>query len=303
MSSINLATIDLNLLVVFDSIMRERSVSRAADKLNLTQSGVSRALTRFRGLMDDQLFVKTPKGMEPTTLATSIAPEISRVLENIRNIIHPPEQYNPDTTEHTFTVGLTDYMSFVLLPGLIQKLQRAAPKAKLVALSTNVLSSVNMIESGQVDLIVGRIVPDLPANISHSPLFVTTNVCVARNGHPAFLGPLTQAAFLAYDHLHISPWGKAGLVDDVLRRHGVTRNRPYTVPHFLSAPAILEKTDLITVVPAPVASHLVERYGLAMQPSPYDLGLDDMVQLWHRRLDRDAALKWLRSQIEELLLQ
>lgn len=253
--------------------------------------------------MSDQLFVKTANGMQPTTLSETIAPEISRILSCIRDVIHPPDVFHPDVTEHTFTIGLTDYMSLVLLPTLIERLRCSAPKVKLVALSTNVLSSVAMIERGEVDLIVGRIVPDLPANISHSSLFMTTNVCVARRDHPAFAAPLTRAAFTAYDHLHISPWGKAGLVDEVLRRHGVTRKRPYTVAHFLSAPAILERTDLITVVPARVASHLVERHGLTMQPSPYDLGLDDMVQLWHRRLDRDAALRWLRARIATIFAE
>lgn len=300
MPELNLSKIDLNLFVVFDSVMAERSVSRAADKLNLTQSGVSRALARFRGLMGDPLFVKTPAGMQPTTLSETIAPEISRVLANIRDIIHPPEIFYPQTTDHTFTIGLTDYMSYVLLPGLIEKLRTVAPRVKLIAMSTNVLSSVGMIERGEVDLIVGRIVPDMPANISHSPLFQTSNVCVARGDHPAFAGPLTKDAFLAYDHLHISPWGKAGLVDEVLRRHGAIRQRPYTVAHFLSAPAILERTDLITIVPSRVATHLVERYGMAAQPSPFDLGIDDMVQLWHRRLDKDAALRWLRAEIEAM---
>jgi DNA-binding transcriptional LysR family regulator len=295
-----LSSVDLNLLVVFDAVMAEGSVSRAATRLHVTQSAVSHALARLRIIMGDALFVSTPKGMRPTALAESISGRVHAALSDIRAILTPESAFDPLRSTQRLTLGMTDYIALTIMPSLAHRLQQQAPRAQVVVLPANARASVGMIERGEIDLYVGVPVHHSPSFISTETLYIEESICVARRGHPAFRRKLTAASFLACSHLHVSPWGEPGFIDEMLSRQQTTRQIALTVGHFLVVPAILERTDLIAVLPRRVAVPMSKRYALAARPPPFDLGGSQIVQIWHRRFDSDAGLTWLREQIKSV---
>jgi DNA-binding transcriptional LysR family regulator len=297
MKGLNLSSVDLNLLVVFDTIMAERSVSRAAERLHLTQSAVSHALTRLRTILGDELFIRGPAGMLPTALAETISGRVRAALREIQGVLSQEEAFDPAKSTHRFTLGMTDYVALVHMPILARRLQLAAPGIRLVVLPANWRSCAGMIERGEIDLFIGAGMHDLPSFLSSAPLYVDESVCVARRGHPAFARRLTATRFLECEHLHVSPWGEPGYIDEMLSRQRNSRRIAMTVGHFLLAPAILEQTDMVAILPARVAAPMAKRYRLAIQPPPFDLGVAHIVQTWHRRYDADAGLRWLREQV------
>ena len=297
MRNLALSAVDLNLLLIFEAILKERSVSRAAERLNITQSAVSHSLARLRALMDDPLFVRTRRGMEPTAFAESIADRVTGVLGEIRGIFVPQSDFEPGQSQQRFALGMTDYMGFVVMPGLARRLNEAAPNVEIVVLPTSAHGCAQLLERGEIDLYVGNFPPDPPNYLASSLLYDEELVCVARAAHPAFGGALTRAGFLAHPHLHVSPWGAPGYVDQKLASHKVQRRIALTVGDFLVALAILEQSDLIAILPRRIAEPALQRFALAVRPSPFDFGKSKIGLTWHRRFDADQGLLWLKNEI------
>jgi DNA-binding transcriptional LysR family regulator len=297
MPDLALSSVDLNLLLVFEAILKERSVSRAAERLNLTQSAVSHSLARLRALMDDPLFVRSRRGMEPTSFAESIAGRVTGVLGEIRGILASERAFEPASSTQRFTIGMTDYIGFVVMPRLARRLGDAAPKVRIVVLPTNAHGCTNLLERGELDLFVGTVPPDPPGTLASSDLYADELVCVARRGHPAFASALTRSEFLACAHLHVSPWGASGFVDRMLASQDAVRRIALTVGDFLVALPILEQSDLVAVLPRRMAEPMLSRFGLTMQPSPFEFGGSPIGLTWHRRLDADPGLLWLKQEI------
>jgi len=301
MNRIHLPAIDLNLLVVLDAILKERSVSRAARRLHLTQPAVSHALRRLRALFGDRLFVRTPLGMEPTTLAEQLAPRIAATLDGIADMVSGGEaSVFEASSARRFTVGMTDYLAFVLLPRLAREVHSHAPQVALVVRPTDRVSGLGMLDREEVDLVIGGAFPSQPHHINASALFEEPSVCLARAGHSAFARRLSRRRYLEALHLHVSPWGDRGSIDAELARQGVSRRIAVTVGHFLLAPAILEQTDLIATLPARLARPWAERFGLSLSDPPFDLGLTPIAAYWHRRQDQNPGLVWLRNCVAEI---
>lgn len=297
MRNLTLSSIDLNLLLILETVLNERSVSRAAERLNLTQSAVSHSLARLRLIMDDPLFVRARGGMEPTAFAESIAARVTGVLGEIQGIFTTDHVFEPTQSRQRFAIGMTDYLGFVVMPGLARQLSVLAPHIEIVVLPASAHACAPLIERGELDLYVGTVPPDPPVCLASSPLFADELVCVARQAHPAFAGPLTGAAFLAHQHLHVSPWGAPGYVDQKLAGHGAQRHIALTVGDFLVALAILEKNNLMAILPRRIAEPMLQRFGLAMRSAPFDLGESRIGLTWHRRSDADPGLAWLKGQI------
>jgi DNA-binding transcriptional LysR family regulator len=301
MNDPNLSALDLNLLVAFDRVFAERSVKKAAHRLHLTPSAVSHALARLRIQMDDPLFVPSPRGMQPTAAAEELAERVAAVLREVGAIFAERRGFDPAASGRRFTLGMNDYMAFVVMPVLVARLDDAAPGIRIVALPTNRREYAGVIERGEADLVIGGAIEQPPSSISASPLYRDSSVCVGRRGHPALAGGLATGDLLGFAHLHISPWGELGYIEDQLRRHGLVRRIAHTVGHFLLAPAILERSDLLAILPRGIADAMTRTYALAMQDLPVDLGASDIVQMWHRRLDDDPGLRWLRGEIAALV--
>jgi DNA-binding transcriptional LysR family regulator len=296
MQRINLRAVDLNLLVVFDAVMAERSVTRAADRLHLTQPAVSHALGRLRALFGDPLFVRTPAGLEPTASAVRLAGRIAAVLNEIGSILTPGERFDPATSRRRFTVGMSDYAAFAVLPDLAARVRVSAPALRLIVRHTSHRQGLAMLESGEADLVVGSF-PAPPTRVEAQILFTEGFVCAARAGHPAFARRLTLKTYLGLDHLHVSLSGEpSGYIDNVVKGRRVA----LTVGHFLVAPAIVAATDLVATEPARVMLPAARQFGLATQPPPVDLPSFDVVQMWPRRLSSDDGHAWLRGRIAEV---
>jgi len=301
MREVNLLSVDLNLLMVFDAVMAEGSVSRAAERLHITQPAVSHSLRRLRQLLGDRLFLRTPGRMQPTSYAEAIAPRVRAVLREIQSIFNPSQIFDPAASQDHFSVGMTDYIASVTLPRLAQRLREQAPGVRLTALPAFSRGCIELIERGTIDMYVGAPLPDPPSFVNSAALAHEGQLCIGRRGHPAFAGGLDMEAFLAHPHLHISPWGEKGVVDKALEQKGAKRRIAMTIGEFLVAPAIVEESDMLAVLPRSLARMQAGRHAIELAELPFDISETSVTLTWHRRFDGDPALHWLRDQFAQVL--
>jgi DNA-binding transcriptional LysR family regulator len=300
MNSIHLSRVDLNLLVVFDALIAEGHATRAAERVGLTQPAVSHALNRLRALFGDPLFVRSPRGMTPTPAALEAAPAIRSILEQVEGVLSGGGTFDPETSPRQFTLGLSDYAAFVLLPGLTARMEREAPGASLVVRNTSRGVGLAMLDNGVVELIAGN----FPAPLSHMReelLYEEEFVCAGRRDHPILSGGLDLDRYLSLRHLQVSLKGEPhGYVDAVLQERGIKRTVSVTVGHFLMAPLLVHKSDLIATEPRRLFRGLTDRLPLAVSPPPFEIPSFRVVQTWHTRYDADPGHTWLRSLLLEV---
>ncbi len=293
----HISGIDLNLLSVFDAIMRERSITRAAVQLGLTQPAVSHALGRLRRLLGDRLFVRSPQGMIPTPAAEALDADLGPALRQIGLALENRDTFNPATTTRRFQVGMSDYASIVFLPKLNAALRKAAPGAFLTVRSTSHSEGIALLENGGADVIVGNF-PLPPAHMAEELLFKEDFVCAGGANLPALRRPLTIKSYLAQDHLQVSTRGEShGYVDNVLDGLGLKRNVKVTVGHFLVAPFLVENSTLLATEPRRLFTPLAKRLSLKLKPPPFAIPSFRVVQTWHERHTSDSAHVWLRKMI------
>jgi DNA-binding transcriptional LysR family regulator len=292
--------IDLNLLVIFNQLLVERRVSKVADNLGISQPAVSNSLAKLRKLFGDELFLRTPKGMEPTPFADQLAESVSYALAMIHSGVNQRTSFDPAMERRSFTVGMTDIGEIVFLPTLIERVRREAPG---IALSTVRNAAVNLrdeLESGKVDMAIG-LLPQLNAGFFQRRLFMQRYVCLMRHGHRLAKKRITLAEYAGAEHLVVDAAGTGhGMVDAMLRRSGIERTVRLTVPHYVSVGHILQSSDLITTVPATLADRLLEPFGLVKVAHPAKLPEVAINAFWHAKYHRSPANRWLRSIVHEL---
>lgn len=298
---INLAGVDLNLLVVFDALMSERHVTRASEKLGLSQPATSSALSRLRHLFDDQLFVRTAKGMEPTAKGLVLAPSIEQVLQQIQLTLEREDVFVPETSEKLFVIGMADYVEFVLLPPLMQRLASVAPKVKIRVRSFNDQKAAMAIDTGEIDIAVGLFSAPSPWH-KQQHLFHEEYVGVCRQEHWYLGENITIKNYLAVQHLLVSPTDEdmSGSVDLILAAQKLERNVVLSVPHFLIAPLVIAKTDLVATMAARVAKRFAVDLDLRLFSLPFEAGGFSVNMLWHAKNDKDCAHLWLRQIISSV---
>ncbi len=299
----SLASLDLNLILVLDALLEERSVTRAARRVGITQSAMSHALARLRAVTGDALLVRAANGMVATARAEALGPPIRRALEGVATALRPPQAFDPKRAERRIRIGTADYGEIVLLPAVLQRLAKEAPRFDLrVVFQTD--SASGMLQSGEVDFLLTPVIAaDMGPGMYARKLFVERFVCVVRRGHPIAKRKLTLARYVAASHALISPRGKEGSpTDDALARMGLSRRVAVTVPHFLVAPHIVVQSDLVLTLPARVASMLAAPLGLAILKPPSELRLDGftMSAVWHERTHADPAQRWMREVFAEV---
>ncbi len=291
--------IDLNLLVAFDALMAERSVTRAGARVGRTQPAMSAALGRLRALFGDQLFVCSRNGLQPTPRAVDLAGSLSEALALIQNTLAFTQHFDPGQSSAAFSLGVSDHPAFSLMPALVSRVRRHAPSVTLHLRGfTDREHSANLLEDGEIDMALGVFATG-NANILTEPLFEETFVCIARKGHPRLAGGnLDLNTFLDLPHLLVSPEGdRFGHVDAELSKNNAKRCLAVTLPHMYAAPRIVAETDLIAVVMQGVirASGLLDK--LTVFPPPLELPKPLFVMSWHRRNDAHPAQNWLRRQV------
>jgi DNA-binding transcriptional LysR family regulator len=295
-----LRDLDLNLLVVFNQLLRERKVSAAADSLGLTQPAVSNALKRLRLALQDELFVRTYQGMAPTPYAEQLAEPVALALQTLREALNREDAFDPLTSERTFTLAMTDIGEIYFTPRLMDALARLAPKCVISTVRDNPMSLREDLQNGTVDLAVG-LLPHLQAGFFQRRLFHHRYVCLCRADHPATREPLTLERFLAYGHVRVVSANTGhGEVDAHMAREGIERAVRLEVPHFVAVGHILQRTDLLATVPERFAACCEEPFRLATLPHPVVLPQIAINLFWHGKYHKDPANRWLRQLMFEL---
>ncbi len=288
--------IDVGLLRVFEAVLAERQITRAARRLNITQSAVSNSLARLRRLFDDELFVRTPDGMQPTDTALSIAEPVAAALDAIRSALAVKLPFDPARDEANFTLGLSEYAEMVLAPDLITRLARIAPGVRLAVRHVERGDGLRLIDDGLIDLTAG-VLPAPRPHMLAATLLVDDMATLMRRGHPAS-GRLDLATFLAYPHILVSASGaRAGAIDRRLEADGQQRHLAAVVGHLSVVPAILGRSDYLCTMPGRLVRGLAADHGLDWAPTPLALRPLKLSMIWHRRQDRQAAHLWLRDQL------
>jgi DNA-binding transcriptional LysR family regulator len=300
---IELHNFDLNLLVAFDLLMEEKNVSRAAERMFVTQSAMSHTLQRLRQQLDDPLLVKTPTGMKPTERALSLVEPVKAVLREIKRLIRAPEEFAPSQSRRRFVIAATDYMEYLVIPPLIERIAGVAPGVDVQVKRTELPFPESELEHNDLDVVLGfDTILRPPAYLSKVKLFDDRICCVAGKKHVnGKAGQLTLEEYLFRKHMLISRTGsRVGLIDEWLAERGLERRIALIVPHFLPAPFIVAKTDMILSLPKRIADNFVGLAPLKVLPLPIELPAYDLVMIWHPLRNPDPAHRWLRDQITEI---
>ena len=302
-------SLDLNLLRVFDQVMAERNLTRAARNLAMTQPAVSNALSRLRDALGDKLVKRSGYGVEPTPRALALWPAIADALRQLEASITPGD-FVASEARTTFVLAMADATGAELMPGLVEIIERDAPGVSVRILPLTTRDPRPMLDEGEVDLAVGffpAVLADLTAQaqqggtmapFDHQRLYDGRYVCVMREGHPLAKGPLTLKRYCAAHHLLVSFSGRAyGFIDEALASLGHTRRVVLTVNQFFTAGRVVSTSDLLTVLP----SHFVRVTGienqLVLRELPFEVSPVHVDALWHRRQGQRSDHAWLRLAI------
>jgi DNA-binding transcriptional LysR family regulator len=297
---INLASVDLNLLVAFEALLAEGSVSRAGDRVGLAQSSMSNALARLRLLFNDELFVRTPRGMRPTARALRLAPPIDEALRHVRSAFADGAKFVPETDQRLFLVGVSDHADFALGVPIIALLRARAPHATLKVVVTSQENAVHMLDEGELDLVIAAYW-NWPKRIRSTDLYAETFVCIARTGHPGFAkSSQSIRQFLDLPHIRVSASGGHNLFYAAVAEQNLSCRVVVTAPNFAALPYVLERTDLVAVVGERIAQCFAEERGLSVHPIPLQVEHCTIRMYWAARADHDAANIWLRERLQEI---
>jgi len=298
-----LSRVDLNLLVLFEVVLEERHVGRAAGRLSLTPSAVSHGLGRLRRLLSDPLFLRTPKGVVPTARAAELAAPIAEVLSRVRSVIATAEPFDPTRSARHFTIGAPDGTTAVFLPPLLSALRRTAPGIDLSVRQLLPVPGETLPEQAwrnaysdldARDMDIAVIPSDqTPARFHKRHLYEEDFVVAMRAGHP-FAGDPTLERYCAAQHLVVSFTGdRLGFVDRALARHGRARRIALTVPNFMFALAVLAETDLISALPRRFVAMHAARFAVVAMDPPLKLTRFRLTAVAPKVAMMDAGLAWL----------
>jgi len=287
--------IDLNLLLALKVLLEERNVSRAAERMSLTQPTVSGMLARLRGLFDDPLFVRTRHGMIPTPRAETLAPGLDQLLRDVSGLV-APGAFDPSTVEMDLRVSANDYMQSTVLVPFARSLRDAAPKIRIAILNLEIRRLERMLASGEIDLAV-TIHEFADPGLETRFLYREEYVCVVRETHPVRSRSISMKRFLEHDHVLVSPTEGifSGPADEALAGMGLKRRVALSVPSFLVLLEILQTDDLIALVPGRLLAG--RDHSLRLIRPPMEVRGFDTVLAWHRRTHRDSAHQWLRDHL------
>ncbi len=299
---LSLRDIDLNLLVVFLQLYKERRVALVAENLGLTAPAVSNALSRLRKMLGDELFLRTARGMEPTPYANLLAEPIASALASIRDTLDRELEFDPASSTRRFTIAMTDLGEIHFLPKLMSRLGEIAPGVTISTVRNTSDNLADDLEAGRVDIAIG-LLPQLKGGFFQRLLFRQRYVCVLRQGHPLDRGAMTLEDFEGAQHVVVVAGGTGhAIADDTIQRRGVKRNVRLSVPHFNALGHILARTDLIATIPERYVRENVVPFGLTFLPHPIPIPEFDVNQFWHAKFNKEPGNQWLRNLIGELAI-
>ncbi|NRB40654.1 MAG: LysR family transcriptional regulator [Pseudomonadales bacterium] len=297
----NLRKIDLNLLVVFNVLMQERSITRSADKLSMSQPAVSHALSRLRLQLQDPLLTRSGNTMQASPRAMEIHGLLKESLQLLEQSLDENTVFIPAESAATFTIATTDYVETLLLPKILRKLNEQAPGIQLIIRNLSSSLPFDDIESGDSDLVLCR-VGKHPKSLRTKKLLEDRFLCAMSHSNPLTGKNLTLQRYLKAEHLLVAPESKRkAIVDKVLQQQGSKRKIAATVPHFLVALPAVTETNLIVTAPARLLERMEKHYNLHITEVPLPLEPFSISMLWHRRNDADKGLEWIRQCILDIV--
>ncbi|MBU2872077.1 LysR family transcriptional regulator [Colwellia sp. E2M01] len=293
---------ELNLLMIFDAIMTEGSITRAADHLALTQPAVSNALARMRVTWKDELFIKDGRNIQPTAFANNLWRQIQGPLGSLAHAINQSE-FNPATAQRTFRISAADMFVEIIWGPLRKIIEQQAPGINIHAIPNRAVEAANVLKDAEAELAINRYTLS-ESVIRAEHLLKPQYVVLMRPGHPLVNKKLTVDSFANSDHLLVSITGDIlGPSDQALRVLGLKRRVAMTVNNAANVPNILKNTDLICVIPSIALEHEIFTKQLAVLKSPIDTPPTPVSIIWHKRQDNDAGLQWIRRHIVNILRQ
>jgi DNA-binding transcriptional LysR family regulator len=296
---VHISRIDLNLLVVLDAIYTEGGITRAAQKLHLTQPAISHSLGRLRELFRDELFVREGRAMVPTPLARNLIDPLRRALRGLEVTLNEVERFDPASTQKRFTLAVRDVFESTVLPPLLARVGREAPSVDVAAVQIERREFESELAAGTLDAALDVLLP-LSDQIRHRRISLDRQVVVARRNHPAVRRGLTLATYLKQHHVLVSSRRSGpGLEDVELSRQGLSRRIRLRCQHYFAACRVVSQTDLILTMPGTYAKIANRQFGNQILPLPLDMPPLDAYLYWHASVDNEPANRWLRDHIAD----
>jgi len=295
----NLRSLDLNLLLVFDAIYGERSISKAAAKLHLSQPTISNALARLRVRLGDPLFERSAHGMVPTSKAKKLAEPIIHALNVLEHGLRDDDAFDFANSTREFVVAVEDYGESVILPRFIQWLSGVAPGVRIRIRPEPSAQLKAELRDGSADLALDYFPSSDPAHRSQCVL-TETLLSLSRRDHPAGLDPLSLEQYLALHHVVLSgPSNARPMIDLALSKRGLQRHIAVAVPHFISMPVIVQATDMICTLPRRMALLFADSFRLRLHAVPLRIPEFPVYLIWHESVETDAGHRWFRNHLME----
>lgn len=298
---VHLGRLDLNLLVALDALLTERSVTRAAERVGLGQSAMSHCLARLREMFADELLVRAREGMRPTPRALALAEPVRTALAGIQATILQDRGFDPATAQRTFRIGMSDHQELALMPALLAHCREHAPGIRLQVRSTDRFHVIEELDSDRLDLGIGAWTEG-STHHKRRPLFTESWLCLFDPRRVPVKSPISLDDYVRLPHVLVSLREDLhGIVDIALAKQKMTREVVLATPHFLAVPFLLKRTPVITTLPTQLSLFLAETLGLQTSPVPLKLPTFKISLLWHASFDQDAAHRWLRQTIVQLV--
>jgi len=299
LNSVQLSSVDLNLLVLCDVVLRERNVARAAQALNLSPSAVSHGLGRLRRLFADPLFLRVPKGVVPTERALQLAAPIADILERVGHVVAIGTPFSAATSTRRFTLGMPDATAATLIPALLAFVRRSAPSIDIGVLQVFPQTALADLEKRSIDLAIAPL-DEVPARFAAHVVLEDDFVIAARAGHPFLKKPSLQS-YCAAQHVLASVRGDAhGFVDEALAQKRLSRRVALVVPNFMLALASLVETELLAALPRSLAEAHAPHFGVAFAEMPFRLRSYDLRLIALQSALPDAGLRWLFDALTDI---
>ena len=287
---------DLNLLIVFEAVYATRNISQAARNLNLSQPTISNAIGRLRDLLDDPLFIRKGRGVQPTPKAQELIAPIEESLRQIRGAVREGDTFDPMISKRCFNLVIVDSLEALIVPSILRTLENHH-SISLVSIPLNAATLVDDLNDGSLDLAVGPYLPGVP-DMNCEPLALVDLVVISRKNHPDINGALDLRTFSALGHVAL-PKSLRSLsrIDEYLYHHKIQRHVAYSVPKMWSFPNIVNRTKYLAVLPRDFAMVAAQNFDLDVHDMPFEVPQQQIYLTWKKRHNDDPGHSWLRNQI------
>ncbi|WP_170150145.1 LysR family transcriptional regulator [Parahaliea mediterranea] len=299
----NLRSIDLNLLTVFHAVITEGNISRAAEKIGMSQPATSAALSRLRLILKDELFIRTGRGVRPTPRAQELEKPVRQILEMIRNTLTQPEEFDYTASNRSFTIASMDYGGVLIAPRLMYYLQQLGSPVTINIHSSNDARLIDKMRFGTVDFNIDYM-QMVEEDFHNAHVITETASCLVRKAHPIIRDELTLDQYLDAQQVVVYPYGqRVSVMEEFLTAMDVRRHRTMVVPSFLNYPYIVSSTDLICTLPSRVGRIYAAQYDLNLFPLPVPGFKVDYYLMWYAGLEYDPAHRWMQEILLNLCRQ